>query len=323
MNQTTDKYVDVVEESAAYRLLQNDARGAIGHAYLLVSPDTLALDILADLFLAAVIGGADAYRRVKSGIVPDVIRLPEEGDKVVVKDVDYLTETAYLTPAVGDKKFYVISYGESMNEAAQNKLLKTLEEPPTVTHIIIKTASADAMLPTVRSRCRVVELKAFANERIEAAMKKYYPDSPQLSLAAATCRGELTRAERTVSDRGYTERYDQTVDMLRNMRRSSEIARFAGRIVADKEGIRDVLDDLELVLRDCLTVHAGRPELAVYRAGLNDTRAIAADFSVAAVLGILPLLTKARQRLKYNGNAAGVVDELLFNLLEVKAKCRK
>lgn len=320
MNTIGDKYIDLVKSSAAYKLLERDVKGRLSHAYLLVSPDRLALDILADLFIAACVGGADAYRRVTSGTMTDIIRLPEEGEKVLVKDVDYLTETAYITPTEGDKKFYVVSYGESMNEAAQNKLLKTLEEPPAVTNIVIKSASLDAMLPTVRSRSRVVELKDFAETAVADALKKYYPDDARLKLAAAACRGRITEAERMLAGDEYVEMFEQTVDMLKNMRRSSEIARFMGRIAADKEHIADVIEFIEIVLRDCLTVQAGRPELAAYPSGLNDTRKIAADYNTEAILGIMPLLRAARARLKANGNAAGTVDELLFSILEVKFK---
>ena len=320
MNESKDKYIDLIEKSAACRLLKRDAAGRTGHAYLLVSPDRMALDVLADLFLAACIGGDDAYRRVTAGTVADVLRLPEEGEKVLVRDIDYLTETAYITPAEGDRKFYVVSYGETMNEAAQNKLLKTLEEPPAVTNIIVKTASLDAMRPTVRSRCRVVELKSFSEQAIADALKKYYPADARLALAAAASRGSIAEAERLIADDGHVKLFEQTVDMLKSMRRSSEAAKYAGRILARKDDVADVIEYIEIVLRDCLAVQAGRPELAVYPSGLNDTRAIAADYTTEAILGIMPVLAAARARLKLNGNVAGTVDELLFAILEIKFK---
>lgn len=323
MDTIGEKYIDLVKGSDAYKQLHRDAGGRLSHAYLLVSPDRLALNILADLFIADCAGGPDAYRRVLSGTMTDILRLPEEGEKVLVKDVDYLTETAYVTPTEGDKKFYVISYGETMSEAAQNKLLKTLEEPPAVTNVVIKTASLSAMLPTVRSRCRTVELKSFPESRVEAALKKYYPSDARLMLAAAASRGLITEAERLISGDTFVKLFDSTVDMLKNMRRSSETLRFAGRILAQKEYLPDVIEYIEIVLRDCLAVQAGRPDLVVYPSGLNDTRAIAEDFTTEAILGIMPVLNAARDRLKRNGNVAGTVDELLFTILEVKAKCRK
>lgn len=323
MDTIGDKYIDLVKTSAAFKALERDARGRLSHAYLLVSPDRLALNILADLFIAMCVGGEDAYRRVSDRVLTDIIVLPEAGEKVLVKDIDYLTDTAYVTPTEADKKFYVIDYGETMSEPAQNKLLKTLEEPPAVANVIIKTASIQPILPTVRSRCRTVELKGFPAESVTEALKRYYPDGARLKLAAAASRGLISEAERLISGDKYAELFELCLDLLKNMKHSSEAARYAGRLIAEKDHIDDVLEYIEIILRDCLTVHAGRPKLAAYPAGLNDTRRLAAEFSPEAILGIMPVINAARARLALNGNINGTVDELLFSILEVKAKCRK
>ena len=141
-----------------------------------------------------------------------------------------------------------------------------------------------------------------------------------MALAAAASRGSIAEAERLIADDGHVKLFEQTVDMLKSMRRSSEAAKYAGRILARKDDVADVIEYIEIVLRDCLAVQAGRPELAVYPSGLNDTRAIAADYTTEAILGIMPVLAAARARLKLNGNVAGTVDELLFAILEIKFK---
>lgn len=320
MTETPDKYVELVKSSAAYSRLTRDVRAGLSHAYLLVSPDRLGLDLLTDLFIAEAAGVPDAFRRVSAGTLTDVITLPEAGEKIAVKDIDYLTETAYVTPTELPRKFYVVNYGETMSEASQNKLLKTLEEPPSVTVILIKTSSAAAMLPTVRSRCRIVELKPFPAAALNARLEELYGGDKRLPVARAANRGMLGEAERLITGDKYAEMYDTAVDVLTNMHRSPDAARFAAKILKYKDNVADILEYIELILRDSCAAAAGKPQLMLNAAGVKDARAVTAAYPPEAVIRIMPLITRARARLKWNGNITGVVDELLFAMLEVKAK---
>lgn len=184
MNAAGDKYIDLVKASDAFRQLKRDAESNLSHAYLLLSADRLGLDILADLFVAEACGARDAYRRIAAGTLARRHYAAEAGEKVTVRDVDYLTETAFVTPTELERKFYIVDYGETMNEPSQNKLLKTLEEPPSVAVIVIKSASESAMLPTVRSRCRRVELKPFASAALGARLGQLYGGSPRAARSA-------------------------------------------------------------------------------------------------------------------------------------------
>lgn len=61
---------------------------------------------------------------------------------------------AYLTPVLGNGKVFIIDEAELLDEDGQNALLKTLEEPPTQTYIILVTSQPQRLLPTIRSRCQ-------------------------------------------------------------------------------------------------------------------------------------------------------------------------
>lgn len=319
MNILQDKYKALVQSSEAYAQLKRDVKKGLSHAYLLVSPDRLGLDMLADLFVAEAAGVPDGYRRAAAGTLTDVVTLPETDEKVTVKDVDFLTETAYITPTELDRKFYVIGYGETMNEPAQNKLLKTLEEPPRVTVVIIKTASLTAMLPTVRSRCRVIELKPFGRALNEYAAELYRGDR-RLSVALAANRGLISETERLIGGDKYADMYETAVDVLKNMRRSPDAARFSAKVLKYKDDLTDILDYMEQILRDAVCAAAGKPHLCMNAAGVKDAREIAAEYTPDVVIRVMPLIARARRRLQLNGNPTGTVDELLLAMLEVKAK---
>lgn len=311
------KYANLIENTDAFRSLVRDIEcGRLSHAYLLVSPDTMALDILTDMFLARVV--ADGYDGSKANAVfthnmGDIIRLPLEGDKVKVADINHLTDTAYYTPTELERKYYVISYGETMNEPSQNKLLKTLEEPPAVTGIIIKTSSADRLLPTVLSRCRTVTLEPFTAKALYEELEPYCPGTESLKFATESSRGLLTRTLEILSSPVYLKLYELAGDMLTKLSSSGGIAEYASRLYDYRENITDIIDFTELLLFEAMRAHAGR-EASELSAEISER------FSVNAILKETEVLSRARRRLELNGNVTAVIDELLFSMLEVRAK---
>ena len=82
----------------------------------------------------------------------------------------FLIEPSVTKPNLGGRRVFLIREAERMNEGAQNALLKTLEEPPGETCLILVTASAERLLPTIRSRCQCVPFgllpPAFVEEQL-------------------------------------------------------------------------------------------------------------------------------------------------------------
>lgn len=315
------KYADLIKRSVAYNMLLGDVKkNSLSHAYLLLSEDRLSLDLLAELFLQAAVGGEDnAFRSqaVEAGTLADIISLPESGDKVTVKDINFLTETVYITPTELKKKFYVINYGETMNEASQNKLLKTLEEPPGVSVIIIKAAGAEKLLPTVKSRCRKVELAPYTETELKRELSKYYPDDEKLFLAVNAGRGSLQRAVDFVSQPQNIKLLKLAEEILTQLDKSGGIAEFAFKLYDYRDSLSDIIDFIELILMSSVKINCGAASAGDFP---YDVAAVARRYPTNAALKETEVLTRARKRLALNGNATAVIDELLFSILEVRAK---
>ena len=93
-------------------------------------------------------------KRKQTNIPLDLLRERMIGGKT--SDDATHDAVAYKTPMVGREKIFIIDEAELLDEAGQNALLKTLEEPPAGTTIILVTCRDDLLLPTVRSRCQVI-----------------------------------------------------------------------------------------------------------------------------------------------------------------------
>ena len=108
---------------------------------------------------------------------------------------------APLSPFEGGHRVFVIEAADHLNEESQNAMLKTLEEPPAHAHLILLSSEAEAVLPTVASRCQTIELEALPQAVIEAELGDIAP--PERTRAAARLsRGDLSTARLLARDRG-------------------------------------------------------------------------------------------------------------------------
>lgn len=144
------------------------AEKRLSHAYLLIGPDgearqAAAVRLAAELLCEepdAPCGRCRNCRKVFAGIHPDVITVERvTGDKgklnreIRIDQIRQVTSDAVIMPNEADRKVYIIREADRMNVAAQNALLKALEDPPGHACFLLCAAAADALLPTVRSRC--------------------------------------------------------------------------------------------------------------------------------------------------------------------------
>lgn len=114
----------------------------------------------------------------------------------------FLIDAASTRPAQGRAKVFVVREAELMNQAAQNALLKTLEEPPPDTYIILLSVSAERLLDTTRSRCQTVP---FAPLPVDFVRDRLAEQAPELSgqqahFLAAVHEGRLGPALRAASE---------------------------------------------------------------------------------------------------------------------------
>lgn len=310
-------YRDEVINSAAYALMtaKNPAQ-----AYLITSPDENFSLALAAEFAANRLK-TDSSRILRKAAA-DVIFLPF-GDKVLASDVKELVDSVTFTPTESHEKIYIVEKAETMNDASQNKLLKVLEEPPSFVRIILIASTTAPFLSTVLSRVTHVDVPPFTEEKILDSLTASHGDSTDVYLAAALCGGSFSKAEKMLGERKHVEIYDAVVDTLKNMKSSKNALPFSAKLGSFASDLDEIIDVMEIIFSDCANACEGRRAHLKIKSGVRDVLEISENYDSDVIVRLRPKIVRARRRLKFNGNAQSVLDELLFSMLEVKAKCRK
>lgn len=156
--------------------------------------------------------GEPVFRRVASGGHADLFTLepgidPKRGTprtEISVAEVRAAGAFLAATAAEGGWRAVIVDPAEAMNRNAANALLKTLEEPPQGT-VLILVSHAPGMLPaTIRSRCRTVTLAPLSTQTIAALLPRYRPETTadEAAVLARLARGSIGHALRLASSEG-------------------------------------------------------------------------------------------------------------------------
>ncbi len=172
---------------------------SLSHAYLITGGSEDSRTQLAQRMTAAYLctgqpvpcGVCRSCRKVQGGIHPDVQWVTTLGDKreITVDQARALRADLYVTPNEGARKVYVISPADALNPAAQNALLKILEDGPAYGAFLLLAAQPGRLLETVRSRCETLALPP----------QEPQPDPQQLEKAEQLARLLLTGSELEVA----------------------------------------------------------------------------------------------------------------------------
>lgn len=146
------------QASLVERLARRVAEGAVPHALLLTGPEGWGERALAN-WLALALLGLDEAADASAIAHPDLRWLEPEEGSIRVDAIRELVGFAQGTAQSGTRKVAVVADAHTVNVHAANALLKTLEEPPAGTHLLLFSAHPARLLPTIRSRCQLVALR--------------------------------------------------------------------------------------------------------------------------------------------------------------------
>lgn len=208
------------------------ATSAMTHAWLVVGPPGSGRSVAARSFAAALecsnpdepgCGTCDSCRMVRSGVHPDVSEINTELISISVDEIKKTVADVYRVPAISPWRVIIIEDYDRISEKSSNVLLKAIEEPPERTVWVLCAPSATSVLPTVRSRCRLVQLSLpSVNAVAELLVRRDGIDAMVAAEVAAESGSHIGRARALAQDPDLRSKREQMLRLVAGIKTSSQ-----------------------------------------------------------------------------------------------------
>lgn len=207
-----------------------------------------------------------------------------------------------------------------MTVQAQNALLKTLEEPPEYAVILILTTNMETLLPTILSRCVVLNMKPVRNDQI----KKFLMENMEIpdykaDICVAFARGNLGKAKLLAKSEEFDKVKEEAITLLKYIGEMelNEVAAAIKKINEFKFDVNDYLDILSIWYRDVLLFKATHDaNNLIFREEIQYIRKVADKSTYEGIERIIDALEKSKQRLNANVNFDLTIELLLLTIKE-------
>jgi len=302
------------------------AEKKVSHAYIIQGERFSGKEFIAKIFARALQcekGTGDtcdechSCKQALSKNHPDIVYVShEKPNSIGVEDVrTQINNDIVIKPYSSAYKVYIINEGEKMTVQAQNAILKTLEEPPAYGVIVILTTSTEALLPTILSRCVVLNMRPVSDEQVKRFLmnEMMLPDY-KADICVAFARGNIGRAKMLASSEEFDNIRNEALSLVKNIRNMElhEVMKAIKRINEFQMDVNDYLDVLSIWYRDVLLFKATNDvNHLIFKEEIQYIRKAADKSAYEGIEKILEALDRAKSRLRANVNF-DLVMELLF-----------
>lgn len=329
MSDTSSNWGLVGHEWAVQSLQHDLNTGHIKHAYLILGPQGVGKSTLALAFARALLCG-DAGRDtrcddlVRAEAHPDLSLIaPEISGKVIktakipVATIRELIYTLNLRPIEAQRRVAIIRDFDAAAPPAANALLKTLEEPPGQTVIILTAEHQDQLLPTITSRCERLTLRPLAITTVEAALReRWQVPADHAATLAHLSGGRLGWAVSNAEDEQTHALRRQHLDAMHHLLGASVVQRFAyaNTLAGDRETLTAALDTWASWWRDVLLLSSGSRSALVNIDDRDQLRRAGSAVPPDAAAGAIRAIRQTQTQLAQNANARLALEVLLLKL---------
>jgi len=309
------------KSSNVYDIVSRDLKeNMLNHGYMLISNDNEYVKALAKYMAMQILCenhtpcfSCNQCVKVEKGEHADVVVLPNSKKNIVVEDVENIVSESYILPLEGEKKIYILNNFDLTTVQAQNKLLKTLEEPPKSVVFILTTTNENNVLATIKSRCKKIVVPEINENKLRDYLLSIHSGNENIEKVVKIADGNLTTANRFLTSEKMIQIKDICVEIVNRFDKSDKVLHYSTLIQEFAENIEDFL----AVLLDTFK------EVGEAIVTGDETKYNIRKYSLKLIVEISKLIQTSVMKVKANCNINAVLDYLLLGILEVRFKCQK
>lgn len=219
-------------------------------------------------------GVCRACRKIQNGNHPDLHFIRPDRTEIKIDQIREMQQQIVFQPLEGPRKIYILTNTERLNNAAANAILKTLEEPPTASTLMLLTENIETIILTIRSRCQIIPLYPMHTKELETELTKHFSVDDETASSAATLSNGIVGKAITLIENGISAN-PQVPDILSE---TDPMAAF--RIAEQLEDNLESLDELISWYRDLLFLQQEAPiELLTHPNAIDDLKELVKRYS--------------------------------------------
>ncbi len=305
--------------------------GKVSHAYILNGEKGVGKKTLASVVAKSIqcesgqpdpCGKCKSCLQAESGNQPDIIWITHEKPNVISVDEirEQIVNDIGIKPYSSRYKIYIVPDAQLMNPQAQNAILKTLEEPPEYGIIMLLTSNVDKFLPTILSRCIVLNFKPV--EPLDVIMyltQNLEVEATKARFCADFAQGNLGKAVRLAISPDYNELKEDSIRLLRQIQdmEMDDIIRAVKNMGKYKLDVTDYIDIMTMWFRDILMVKiSNSPNKIIFKDEYSVMRKQASRISYEGIEQIIEAMDKLKIRLEANVNFDIAMELMLLTVKE-------
>lgn len=316
----------VVGHEAAVRQLRRVAvAGQPAQAYLFSGPPAIGKRTLAVAFAQTLncteenppCGSCRACRLIAGGRHPDVRTIEADNNRIKIDQIRELQQDAALAPVEARWRVFLLPNIERATREAANSLLKTLEEPPAHVVLILTTVDAEALLPTVVSRCRVIPLRPLPVQQVQTALEtRWKVEAEQAALLARLSGGRIGWAVAALENRAILEQRQTEIETLIAVTTADRVDRLeiAFRLSREEKHLNETLALWLSWWRDLVLVKNGISQAVTNADYLEDLQRLAARYELPQITATVHAIQQTIRQIDANVNRQLALEVLLLTV---------
>jgi len=255
---------------------------------------------------------------------PDLKIIEPIKSSIKIEQIREMRKEIGLKPFKNRKKIYIIDKAEKMTIEASNCLLKTIEEPPCYAIIILICSKIDPILPTIVSRCQIINFGLISSYKIKEFLlnKNKNLEKEKAEIISRLAQGSIGSALKLLSGKEYFIRREEVLDYLSTIspgKYGDDVFTKVEKMVSGIDRIEDILEMIKLWYRDILIIKNTRDQKYIANCDkLEILEEKSQIYSQEILIDILDYLEQIEEYLIKNVNKRLILERLYIKMVGVE-----